>query len=109
MKYIIFLVLNLWVLKVLGNTSLNLSQEKMSLDIKGCLASIYTAQKAFHEEKLYYSENLDEVGFETENCPSISDYNFKTLNKDHFEILVLDKNKKVIGSVNSKKEIVISY
>lgn len=75
-------------------------------ELKFCLASLYTAQKAYYYEYKSFSSNLDEIGFNYDMCEIIEEYIFDIIEKDKFKISARINNK-VVGSINSNKEIFI--
>ena len=81
------------------------NEDKKEDALKSCLASIYTAQKAYYETTKEYSDNLDKVGFDSSQC-KMAEFIVEHY-ADKFNAIAVDNKGKVIGSINSDKESTI--
>jgi len=72
-------------------------------DVQGCLAGIYTAEKAFQAEYGRFTSDLDLAGFNKAACPMVSDVEFVAIEENYFEVVAINYNDEVIGQVNSLK------
>jgi len=74
-------------------------------NVKTCLASLYTAQRAHFYEYGAYTSNINRLGLSKELCPEIKEYEFVYAERNHFEVIAIGHDDSVLGQVNSMKEI----
>lgn len=92
MKAMILIFCSLWCAGAFAAPSKTMSA---ATRIKTCLSHLYTAQKAYYEEKKVYSDNPKELGFSSDVCDDM----------DRVELNLSSNKKRFMAAVAKGRHI----